>query len=132
MFVECRLSWLDDVDDNFALVGADFHAVTTVFSSLSVSCWSSSSLPPDKSMSSANPKLQSGCPPMDAGEILVLTIDGNLPCIGTVKSRAPLLLGLRKWAGIDERIGDYMVESCMGTNFSPHPQPSPIILYPSP
>ena len=37
-----------------------------VFSSLSVSCWSSSSRPPSRSMSVANRKLQSGRPPMDS------------------------------------------------------------------
>ena len=38
---------------------------TAVFSLLSVSCWSSSSLPPSRTTSSANRKLQSGHPPMD-------------------------------------------------------------------
>ena len=39
-----------------------------VFSSLSVSCGSSSSLPPSRSMSSANRELHSGRPPRDADD----------------------------------------------------------------
>ena len=38
-----------------------------IFSSLSMSCWSSSSLPPSTSMS-ANRKLHSGHPPMDTDD----------------------------------------------------------------
>ena len=63
-----RWSWLDAVDENFASVVADFHSVSSsCFSSLSVSC-SSSQLPPSRSMSSANLKLQSGRPPMDIND----------------------------------------------------------------
>ena len=62
-----KWSWLDVVDENFAFVEAEFHPYpAAVFASISVSFWSSSSLPPSRSMSSANRKLQSGRSPMDA------------------------------------------------------------------
>ena len=75
--------WLDAFDENFAFVGADFHAVTSSsFSSLSVSCWSASSLPPSRSMSSAKRKLQSGRPPMD-------TDDSGMPVSSASSTASP-------------------------------------------
>ena len=63
-----RASWLDAVDKNFAFVGVDFHAVTSSSFLQYFSELPSSSLPPSRSMSSANRELQSSRPSMDTDE----------------------------------------------------------------
>ena len=67
--------WIDAVDEDFAFVGADLHTVTAAgFSNMSVSYLSYSSMRPTRSsISSANRKFQSGCPPTDSEDSEVST-----------------------------------------------------------